>query len=150
MKWGLIRALTVLFCSLPIGATAADWIVLRDDPEATVSIDTKSLVLLVDIVKVWSKTSYKNQQASPYGPYQSSRILSHYDCRQRLWAYKEGKLFAEPELVGAIVHGSRKEDGDLRWHEIAPETRGETELEVVCQLAASSTPINGTAGTRSP
>ncbi len=105
------------------------WRVVRSSDDVTTYVDTQSARSLGNgIVRVWFKRVYSRTRGEGSRRYDEHMSLENQDCTN----YRYSTVHSVYRLRGASVDSFDPDEND--WHDVLPDSVGETELEAACAL----------------
>jgi hypothetical protein len=128
-------ALAIALFVATSGASATTWVVVGDNPSATVEVDQDGVSREGTLVRAWFRWNYTPAlYTSPERKaYQSMKELNWFNCAKRQYAIAQQVGYAEPNGGGESVFSATFSPSRLEYSEVIPESIGESMLLHVCK-----------------
>ena len=127
-------AIVVACLALSATATAANWVLVGDNPKATVEVDRAGITREGATTKAWFRWNYAAPQytAGDKKAYRSAKQLNVFNCSKRQYAIAQQIGYEELDSMGdSVFHEAFRK---LEYVEVIPDSIGESMLEYVCAL----------------
>ena len=111
------------------------WFEVGSGSETTVYADTQSMRRNGPKVKVWLKWVYAKAletKSYPKKNYLSEKALAIYHCADRTSTTIQVIRYVDTDVSGEVVESASILEANVDYHDVAPETIGESILDYVC------------------
>lgn len=106
-----------------------EWTKVKEDDELTRYVDFSSVKRNGNFVRVWEQSKFKLPQSSSYGNYQSSNLLTEYDCKED--KFRILSLIQYSELTGGNIVFQRQQPTD--WVYSPPNSYVSSLSKIICK-----------------
>jgi len=131
------KTLLTAFFFFTNSCLASNWALISspDNPEITVSVDLQSVGKSGAYRKAWVMYSLdKSEQTPDFKPYNMSKILQYFDCKQRAFATVHAAYYLRTADRQALSAGEWANQGAKTFVDVVPDSLGEMTLDYVCGL----------------
>jgi hypothetical protein len=129
-----VRIFAIILMIIPSISYAANWVEIY--PDASIWIDTTSVSQKGAYKKAWFKTSHTiaedGNQFTKYKQYKETKELTYFDCKSHESLTIEIFYYMDTNFLGSYSSPVLPS----LFSEVAPDTIGEFELNLVCNKKA--------------